>query len=81
MSRRIEFELVTDDAGENLARLRRLQAAIEVDGRLDALMAANTPHEFIFAGAVLENQRASRVLEWCTVMRSPVNRRGRPSVC
>jgi hypothetical protein len=40
MSRRIglEVQALADDVGEDLARLRRLQAAIELGGRLDALV-------------------------------------------
>ena len=65
MSHRVgrEVQALADDVGEDLARLRRLQAAIEVDGGLDALVTQNAPHEFIFAGAVLEDQSARRMAE------------------
>jgi hypothetical protein len=33
-----EVQALADDVGEDFARLRRLQAAIEVNGRLDALV-------------------------------------------
>ena len=39
----------------------RLQ--IELDGGLDALVTENAPHEFVFAGTVLEDQRARRMAE------------------
>jgi hypothetical protein len=34
----LEVQAMADDVGEDLASLRGLQVAIEVDGRLDALV-------------------------------------------
>ena len=59
----LEVQLLANDVGEDLARLRGLQAAIEVDGRLDALVTENAPYEFVFAGSVLEDERARRMAE------------------
>jgi hypothetical protein len=65
MSRRIgpEVHAVADDVGEDLARLRGLQGQIETDSGLDALVAENTPHEFVLAGTVFEDQSAGRMSE------------------
>src|SRR5215470_1160577 len=65
MSRRSgpEVEPLADDVGEYLARLRRLQAQIEVLGCLGALVTQNAPYKFIFAGPVLEDQSARRMAE------------------
>src|SRR3984893_16511697 len=58
-----EVQALADDVGEYLARLRRLQAQIEVLGRLGALVTENAPYELVFAGPVLEDQSARRMAE------------------
>jgi len=65
MSRRsgAEVQALADDIGEYLARLRRLQAQIEVLGGLGALVTENAPYELVFAGPVLKDQSARRMAE------------------
>ena len=55
MSRHLALEIqpLQDDVGEDFARMRGFEAAIEVDGRLDALVTQNAPYKLVFAGAVL----------------------------
>jgi hypothetical protein len=60
---RPEVQALANDVGEYLARLRRLQAQIEVDGCLDAPVAENAPYKFIFPGPVPEDQGARRMAE------------------
>src|SRR5258708_17533784 len=49
-----ELDVVTDDLAERLVRLRRFEAAVEVDRGLDIVVAKQAPHALVFAGAVLE---------------------------
>jgi hypothetical protein len=55
--------MLADDAGIDFARLRGLQAQVEVLGCLNALVTENAPDEFIFARPVLEYQGARCMAE------------------
>src|SRR6266567_790654 len=50
----VEFDLLTDKLAELLGRLRGLQAAIEVDRRLDTAMSKQPPYGLVVAGMVLQ---------------------------
>jgi hypothetical protein len=48
---RIEVQVLADDVGIDVARLRGLQAQVEVLGCLNAFVAENAPDKFLQAGA------------------------------
>jgi hypothetical protein len=56
----VEVHTLAHDVGEDLARLCGLEVQVEVHGGLDALVTQNSPHKFVFAGAVLEDESARR---------------------
>src|SRR6267142_336655 len=59
----IELDVVADDLAERLIRLRRFQAAVEIDGGLDIAVAEQAPHDFVLTGEVLEIDRRAGMPE------------------
>src|SRR6266849_2996938 len=57
----IELDVFTDDLAERLIRLRRFQATIEVDCRLDIAVAEQAPHRLVLSGSVLQIDRGAGV--------------------
>src|ERR1035438_6031795 len=50
-------------SSEGFARLRRLQAAVEIDGGLDVAVPEQAPHDLIFPRPVLQNDRGTCMAE------------------
>ena len=59
----VEVQFVTNDIGEDLARLSGFQCQVETGSGLNALVAKNAPDEFVLAGTVLEDKGACRMPE------------------
>ena len=60
---RIEFDLLANDLPELLSRLHGLEAAVEVDRRLDIPMPKEAPHGLVVSGMMLEVERSGGMPE------------------
>src|SRR6266404_8895444 len=59
----IELDVFTDDLAVGLVRLRRRQAAVEVDRGLDVAVTEQPSDGLVFAGVVLEIDRRTGMAE------------------
>ena len=59
----VEFDLLTNELSELLGGLRGLQAAVEVDRRLDTAVSKQPPYGLIVTRPVLEIDRRRSVPE------------------